>query len=60
MTSERMPAHNLAGARLLKPFSRTLMGLQLWHKDVLGDLAVDDDLIKIAHQLGTLGKSRRV
>jgi hypothetical protein len=32
MAGKRVPANNLAGARLLEPFSRTLVGLQLWHK----------------------------
>src|SRR5712671_345976 len=31
MTGKRMSAFDLAGTRLLKPFGRTLMGLQLWH-----------------------------
>jgi hypothetical protein len=35
MTGKRMPAHNFAGSRLLESFSRTLMGLQLWHWNVL-------------------------
>src|SRR6266851_8537214 len=32
MTGKCMPTHDLAGSRLLEPLSRTLMGLQLWHK----------------------------
>jgi hypothetical protein len=32
MAGKRMPALDLAGARLLEPLGRTLMGLQLWHK----------------------------
>ena len=32
VASHGMPAFNLAGARLLETFRRTLMGLQLWHK----------------------------
>ena len=31
MTRKRMPALDLAGARLLEPLGRALMGLQLWH-----------------------------
>src|SRR5665213_4253433 len=31
MAGKCMPALDFAGTRLLEPFGRTLMGLQLWH-----------------------------
>jgi hypothetical protein len=54
MTRKRMPALDFAGARLFEPFGRTLMGLQLWHKNVLDSVVDKTTFLNIPQPWGRL------